>query len=84
MDLIFLEEAWEDYLNWQRHDKNSLNRLNALIKDTQCSPFSGIGKPEPLKFDMGGCWSRRINGEHHLVYKVENDKLIILQCMYHY
>jgi toxin YoeB len=84
MDLIFLESAWEDYLYWQQVDKKMTKKINALIKETFGSPFQGIGKPEPLKFNMSGCWSRRINTEHRLVYKIENDSLIIIQCRYHY
>ena len=84
MNLIFAPEAWEDYLYWQAHDKKILQRINALIKDCLRKPFEGIGKPEALKFDMSGCWSRRINAEHRLVYKSENIRLIILQCRYHY
>lgn len=84
MDLIFLEEAWEDYLYWQKIDKNKLKRINSLIKEIKRNPFNGIGKPEPLKFDMASCWSRRIDDEHRLVYKIQQYKLIILQCCYHY
>ncbi|EKE10492.1 MAG: addiction module antitoxin [uncultured bacterium] len=84
MDIAFLEDAWEDYLYWQKFDKNILKRINILIKEIQREPFNGIGKPEPLKFDMAGCWSRRITEEHRLVYKIHGHKLIILQCRYHY
>lgn len=84
MKLLFVEGAWEDYLYWQSVDKKILKRVNLLIQECMRMPFSGIGKPEPLRFDMAGCWSRRINSEHRLVYKAENDQLIILQCRYHY
>lgn len=84
MNIAFLEDAWNDYLYWQTFDKNILKRINNLIKDIQRQPFQGIGKPEPLKFDMAGCWSRRITEEHRLVYKINNHKVIILQCRYHY
>lgn len=84
MDLVFLEEAWEDYLYWQKSDKDCLKRIHALIKDMQRSPFNGLGKPEPLKFDMAGCWSRRINEEHRLIYKIQDGKLLLLQGRYHY
>lgn len=84
MNIAFLEDAWNDYLYWQTFDKNTLKRINNLIKDIQREPFQGIGKPEPLKFDMAGCWSRRITEEHRLVYKIHDHKVVILQCRYHY
>ena len=84
MDLVFVKKAWEDYVYWQQTDKPTLKRINLLIKEIQRTPFSGIGKPEPLKFDMASCWSRRIDTEHRLVYKLQNNMLIILQCRYHY
>ena len=84
MDLVFVRKAWEDYVYWQQTDKATLKRINSLIKDIQRTPFSGVGKPEPLKFDMASCWSRRIDAEHRLVYKFKNEMLIILQCRYHY
>lgn len=84
MDILFLEYAWKDYLYWQSQDKKTLKRINKLIQDIQRNPFDGIGKPEPLKFDMSGLWSRRINEEHRLVYQVTNDYIIIAQCRYHY
>lgn len=84
MNLLFLEEAWEDYQYWLQTDKATLKRINLLIKECTRTPYSGIGKPEPLKFDLTGTWSRRINQEHRLVYKVEDDNLIIIQCRYHY
>jgi len=84
VDLLFLEDAWEDYQYWLQTDKPTLKRINLLIKECMREPYCGIGKPEPLKFDLSGTWSRRINQEHRLVYKVEGDNLIILQCRYHY
>ena len=84
MDLFFEKGAWEDYLYWQSQDKNVLKKINALIKDCQRSPFDGIGKPERLKENLQGYWSRRITGEHRLVYTVDTYTLIIVQCRYHY
>jgi toxin YoeB len=82
--LIFAEAAWEDYLYWQAQDKRMLKRINELIRATQRDPFSGIGKPEPLKHALAGFWSRRITEEHRMVYKVEEDALLIAQLRYHY
>lgn len=84
MNILFVEDAWEDYLYWQRTDKGKLKRINELIKVCLREPYSGIGKPEALKFDMAGYWSRRIDAEHRLVYKVESHNIIIVQCRYHY
>ena len=84
MKLIFSEQAWEDYVYWQKIDKKLLERINTLIKDISRSPFSGIGKPEPLKNALSGYWSRRINDEHRIVYKVADDALLIAQLRYHY
>lgn len=84
MTLIFSEHAWEDYLYWQQTDKKMLKRINQLIRDIQSSPFQGIGKPEPLKHGLTGYWSRRINEEHRIVYKVENKSIFIAQVRYHY
>lgn len=80
----FTSQAWEDYLYWQSHDKQILKKINQLIKDCQRSPFDGIGKPEPLKRDLSGAWSRRITDEHRLVYVVTDDELRISNCRYHY
>ena len=77
-------DAWEDYLYWQTQDKKTLKRINQLIKDTCRSPFDGIGKPEPLKGNLSGFWSRRIDEEHRLVYVVEEDMLLIISCRGHY
>lgn len=84
MKLIFSENAWEDYLYWQKTDKKILNRINKLIKETKREPFEGVGKPEPLKHGLAGYWSRRINEEHRIVYKVTDDALLIAQLRYHY
>ena len=80
----FRQRAWDDYLYWQRTDKKILKRINQLIKDIQRHPFEGIGKPEPLKHQLVGMWSRRIDEEHRLVYAIVEDDLIIVQCRYHY
>jgi len=84
MNLIFSDHAWEDYLYWQQTDRKLLNRINSLIKEIQRSPFEGTGKPEPLKHALAGYWSRRINDEHRLVYKVTPDAILISQLRYHY
>ncbi len=84
MKLIFSGHAWEDYLYWQRTDKKTLKRINQLIKKIQRTPFEGIGKPEPLKHSLSGYWSRRINDEQRIVYKVDNDAMFIAQLRYHY
>ena len=76
-------DAWEDYCEWQK-DKPTLKRINALIKDIRRNPFEGIGKPEPLKHDLAGLWSRRINGTDRLTYKVLDDIIVILACKGHY
>lgn len=84
MKVIFSEHAWEDYLYWQRTDKKALKRINQLIKEIQRTPFEGIGKPEPLKHSLSGYWSRRINDEHRIVYKVDDHAMYIAQLRYHY
>ena len=84
MMISFRERAWKDYLYWQETDKHILKRINTLIKDIQRSPFDGLGKPEPLKHQFSGFWSRRINDEHRLVYTFVEAELIIVQCRYHY
>jgi len=82
--IIFSEQAWDDYLYWQKTDKKMLNRINQLIKEIQRHPFEGIGKPEPLKHHLSEYWSRRINDEHRIVYKVEDDALNLAQLRHHY
>ena len=84
MDIMFLDDAWQDYLYWQKVDKKLVKRINQLIKDIQRTPFEGVGKPEALKFDMSGLWSRRINQEHRLIYQVKEEYIVIVQCRYHY
>jgi len=82
--LCWVEKAWEDYLYWQKTDKKVLRRINELIKDIQRTPFEGIGDPEPLKYKWSGYWSRRINREHRIVYKADEQAVTIVQCRYHY
>ena len=82
--IIFSKIAWEDYQSWQIEDKKMLRRINALIKDIHSTPFEGIGKPEPLKYDLAGLWSRKIDREHRLVYQVDGSDLLIFSCRYHY
>ncbi|AZG77120.1 Txe/YoeB family addiction module toxin [Methylocystis rosea] len=84
MKLVFAEQAWADYLYWQGQDKKTLERINMLIKECSRTPFEGLGKPEPLRGDLRGWWSRRIDREHRLVYRVEDGALLIAQCRYHY
>jgi toxin YoeB len=84
MNLTFAPKAWDSYLYWQKTDKAIVKRINALIKDIQRNPFEGIGKPELLKHALSGFWSRRINDEHRIVYKVTEDNILIAQLRYHY
>lgn len=84
MKLIWSENSWEEYLYWQKNDKKILQKINRLIKESKREPFSGIGKPEPLKHELAGCWSRRITDEHRLVYEVSETGLYIVSCRYHY
>lgn len=77
-------DAWDDYLYWQTHDKKNLKRINQLVKDISRSPFDGLGKPEPLKGNLSGLWSRRIDEEHRLVYTVQNETVLIFSCKGHY
>ena len=82
--ICFRQRAWDDYLYWQQTDRKILQRINFLIRDIQRDPFSGPGKPEPLKHQFAGFWSRRINDEHRLVYTLLDGELVIVQCRYHY
>ena len=84
MKLMFWERSWEEYLYWQKTDRKMLERINVLIREISRDPFSGIGKPEPLKNALSGWWSRRIDNEHRIVYKVTNGEMWILQLRYHY
>ncbi len=84
MNIIFSNQAWEDYLFWNSADKKIFKKINTLIKECQRTPFSGTGKPEPLKHELAGAWSRRIDKEHRLVYRIKNGALEIAQCRHHY
>jgi toxin YoeB len=84
MRLIFSKNSWEDYLSWQSEDKKVLKKINELIKDIERSPNEGLGKPEPLKYDLAGLWSRRIDREHRLVYQVSGNDILIYSCRFHY
>ncbi len=84
MRLYWTREAWEDYLYWQTHNKANVKRINALVQSIMRSPFEGLGKPEALKYGVAGYWSRRIDYEHRLVYRAQEDTLIIIQCRFHY
>ena len=82
--LAWTQEAWKDYVYWQGQDKKTLKRINKIISDTRRNPFEGIGKPEPLKENLSGFWSRRIDESNRLVYIVDNNRLTIISCRYHY
>jgi len=84
MNILFTPQSWDDYLYWQKKDRKKLARINLLIKDIVRKPFEGIGKPEPLKYELQGCWSRRIDDEHRLVYQVTDTDVTIIACRYHY
>ena len=84
MKLLWSEKSWEDYLYWQKNDKKILKKINELIKDIKRTPYSGLGKPETLKHQLSGFWSRRNTDEHRLVYQISDDTLIIVACRYHY
>ena len=84
MKYIFVEESWEDYLYWQKTDRQKMKRINELMKDISWHPFEGIGKPEPLKYKYAGFWSGRIDEEHRLIYRIVNDEIHIAKCRFHY
>lgn len=84
MKLVFSRHAWDDYLHWQKTDRRMVRRINVLIENILRSPFEGIGKPEPLKNQLAGCWSRRIDGEHRLVCRLEGESIEIVQARHHY
>ena len=84
MKINFTPKALAHYHYWKEKDKKILKKINELIKDIQRNPFAGVGKPEALKLNLNGYWSRRINQEHRLIYKIEDDCIIIVQCRYHY
>lgn len=84
MKVKFSKIAWEDYITWQFEDKSMTKKINELIKDIQRTPYEGKGKPESLKYDLSGFWSRRIDREHRLVYRIEENDLYIYSCKFHY
>lgn len=84
MNKEWTDRAWEDYLYWQEQNRKMAARINRLLKDIERTPFDGLGKPEPLKFEYKGAWSRRIDEEHRLVYAVENGRMVIIACRFHY
>jgi toxin YoeB len=84
MRIVFSKNAWEDYTSWLSEDKKMLRKINDLIKDIQRNQYTGTGKPEPLKYDLAGLWSRRIDREHRLVYQVTRHEILIYSCRYHY
>ena len=84
MKLIFSDEAWDDYLYWQKQDRKMVERINKLIQEVKREPFCGMGKPEPLKHALSGFWSRRITDEHRMVYRINGDSLEVAQLRYHY
>ena len=88
MKLLFTEDGWDDYLHWQATDRGVLERINTLLRDSTRQPFKGLGKPEPLRGEFAGWWSRRITGEHRLIYRIvgkgEEQRLEIVMCRYHY
>jgi toxin YoeB len=84
MKYIFVDESWEDYLYWQKTNKKYVSKINRLLKDISRTPFSGLGKPEPLKHKYQGFWSRRIDSEHRLIYTVNDDEILIAKCRFHY
>jgi toxin YoeB len=84
VNIVFSEESFTDYQTWAQEDKKLFKKINEIIKDIIRSPFSGIGKPEPLRYELSGYWSRRINEEHRLVYKVSETSILIASCKYHY
>ena len=84
MVITFSKNAWEDYTSWLTEDKSILKKINELIKEIQRTPYEGKGKPEPLKYDLAGLWSSRIDREHRLVYQVKENEILIYGCKYHY
>lgn len=84
MKFVFTDLSCEDYLYWQKNDKQKIKRINELLRDIARNPYEGIGKPEPLKFNYAGFWSRRIDEEHRIIYRVVNDEVQIVKCRYHY
>ena len=84
MKLLWSEKSWDDYLYWQKADRKIVKKINELIKDIKRTPYTGLGKPEALKHQLSGFWSRRITDEHRLVYQISSDTVIIVACRYHY
>lgn len=84
MKYLFVDESWEDYLYWQKTNKKYATKINDLLKDISRTPFTGIGKPEPLKHKYKGFWSRRIDNEHRLIYAVKDEEILIAKCRFHY
>ena len=84
MIYIFVDESWDDYLYWQQHDKKKVKKINELLKDIAGTPFEGLGKPEALKHKYAGFWSRRIDEEHRLIYRFNQDEIQIVKCRHHY
>lgn len=84
MKKTWSDDAWSDYVEWQKNDRKIVGKINELLKDIDRHPFEGIGKPEPLKHELSGYWSRHINSEHRLVYEIREDSIYIAQCKYHY
>ena len=84
MLITFTQNSWEDYTYWHSIDKKVQKKINELLKDVKRSPFDGIGKPEALRYDLAGCWSRRIDHEHRLVYQVKEGAILVYACRYHY
>ena len=84
MKYVFVDESWEDYLYWQKTNKRNLEKINDLLKDITRHPFDGIGQPEPLKYKYKGYWSRRIDSEHRLIYRIKDDEIQIAKCRFHY
>lgn len=84
MNKLWTDDAWDDYMYWFGEDKKTIKRINALLKAIDSDPYDGIGKPEPLKYEYHGLWSRRIDEVNRLVYKIEDDQIYIVSCRYHY
>jgi len=84
MKIVFSKNSWEDYISWQAEDKKILKKINELIRDIKRTPYEGLGKPEPLKYDLTGLWFRRIDREHRLVYEILYEELLIYSCRFHY
>ncbi|MCK5066908.1 MAG: Txe/YoeB family addiction module toxin [Bacteroidales bacterium] len=84
MRFVFNKDSWEEYLYWQKTDRRILKKINELLREISRHPFEGMGKPEALKHDLAGLWSRRIDQEHRLVYQVKDEKIRIIKCRFHY